>query len=121
GDGLCDTPADPSLRDDNDELLLEQTGTNPLSFEYDGGGTDNWGDAWAPDAYNIMSYSMPIARERFSPMQIGMIYYWVIGNVSPLIIPPSQLLHNQNEFVDIYEPDNFNFQENIAANIHRIN
>lgn len=117
GDGLCDTEADPKLINDNDESLVQQIGTGlPWVFEYTGGGTDNWGDSWTPDVYNIMSYSDRRARERFSSSQIAIMHYWISGDVPDIIFPNQFDLHIENEFVDIFEPDNHRHN----VNEHRI-
>ncbi len=73
---------------------------------YNGGGFDNWDDPWNPDVFNITSYSLPNITERFSTSQIAIVYYWVLGLVPDIIFPSQFDLHIENEFVDIYEPDN---------------
>ncbi len=67
GDGFCDTPADPELTDF----------VNTSTCGYTGTGTDNWGDRWAPDTRNIMSYAAGNCRNRFSFMQA----YWMYSKV----------------------------------------
>ena len=102
GDGYCDTEADPNLQG----LVI---GNTQNGFTYDGSGTDNWDEQWTPDIYNIMSYSRVEAREFFSPMQVGTMYYWVLGLSG---LPGIFDLHIENQFIDIYEPDNFQHPNN---------
>jgi hypothetical protein len=118
GDGLCDTEADPKLYDSDSEILdVQQTSSSiPWTFEYTGVDSDNWGDDWTPDVYNIMSYSDPRARERFSPSQIGIMYYWALGIIPDFFFPSQYNLHIANEFVDIFEPDNQRHDDSV----HRI-
>lgn len=57
GDGLCDTPADPTL----DE------GTNiNSSCVYNGTETDANGDSYSPDTHALMSYAPKLCRDTFS-------------------------------------------------------
>ncbi len=107
GDGLCDTEADPNCFD----LVQPVQGSN-WEFEYIGQDQDNWGEDWAPDVYNIMSYSLRVARERFSPSQIGIMYYWILGLVPDIVFPSQFDLHIENDFVDVFEPDNHRHNDN---------
>lgn len=100
GDGLCDTEADPNIN------------FNVVGTTYQGGGTDNWDDSWNPDVFNIMSYSNPSITERFSTSQIAIMYYWVLGIVPDIIFPSQFDLHIENEFVDVFEPDNHRHSDN---------
>lgn len=95
GDGYCDTEADPNIDG--------QVRLNPLGdWVYDGGGQDHWNNDWNPNVHNIMSYTEDDLREYFSPMQIGTMYWWIIG----LPNGSYEALNNRNSFVDVYEPDN---------------
>jgi len=101
GDGLCDTPGDPNLVG-----LVNAINVVDGIYEYSGTGQDNWNVTWTPDIHNIMSYSHRFARERFSPMQTGIMYFWALGFAPPIVLPLAHHLHIENNFVDIYEPDN---------------
>src|SRR5690554_3043715 len=59
-----------------------------------------------------MSYSRVVAREYFSPMQVATMYYWILGLAPDMVFPSIFDLHNENEFIDIYEPDNFRHPNN---------
>jgi len=58
GDLLCDTPADP---------LLSGFVTSYPGCMYTGGFTDPNGDTYVPDTHQIMSYSLPLCADVFSP------------------------------------------------------
>lgn len=64
GDGICDTPADPKLTSKNVNNFCEYTGTEK----------DAHGDLFAPDAQNIMSYSLKGCRSHFSNQQLARMY-----------------------------------------------
>ena len=64
GDGICDTPADPKLTSKNVNNICEYTGTEK----------DAHGDLFAPDAENIMSYSLKGCRSHFSNQQLARMY-----------------------------------------------
>lgn len=93
GDFLCDTEADPGLHGHG-----MVSGTT-----YTGGGHDHWGDAWAPNVFNIMSYAPQEIINFFSEGQIGVMQFWTTGGDSRL--QQSKRIHHQNNFIDIYEPD----------------
>lgn len=94
GDFLCDTEADPKLS--NFRV------NSSCTFVYTG--TDNWGDTWTPNTYNLMSYSYrtttTICRTYFSPLQVAKMYSNInyIGIVSPSfsISGPSYLCSGQS-------------------------
>ena len=58
GDGFCDTPADPNLTGEVTNLCI-----------YSGNETDPLGDFYEPDPTNIMSYSLKVCRNNFTPSQ----------------------------------------------------
>ncbi|SFZ92858.1 Por secretion system C-terminal sorting domain-containing protein [Flaviramulus basaltis] len=64
GDGICDTPADPTLSYDNVDS----------SCNYKGNETDAHGDVFNPDTDNIMSYSRKSCRSHFSEEQFSRMY-----------------------------------------------
>jgi hypothetical protein len=80
GDALCDTEAAPNKDNATDRWIHVDDNCN-----YDGSGTDNWGDAWTPPVTNFMSYVLsPTCRNEFtsgqiSVMQISIILYMGIG------------------------------------------
>lgn len=59
GDKLCDTPADPSLGSNVDDMTCTFIGTE----------TDGNGDNYSPDVTNTMSYAPFQCRGAFTPMQ----------------------------------------------------
>ncbi|KJD32775.1 hypothetical protein PW52_14945 [Tamlana sedimentorum] len=64
GDGICDTPADPGLTNQNVDT----------NCNYIGGLTDANGDTYAPDTANIMSYASKSCRSQFSNAQFARMY-----------------------------------------------
>lgn len=65
GDAICDTPAEP--------VLLKQISKD---CQYTGNLTDNWGDKYAPNTNNIMSYPTHInCRDNFTSGQIAVMHY----------------------------------------------
>lgn len=64
GDYLCDTPADPGYTPNT---------FNELSCEYTGTGTDRFGDLYAPDEDNIMSYFPYYCAKTFTQEQNDLI------------------------------------------------
>jgi PKD repeat protein len=64
GDGICDTPADPTLSNLNVDN----------SCNYIGNERDANGQRFSPDTKNIMSYSLKRCRSHFSEKQFGRIY-----------------------------------------------
>ncbi|KJD31341.1 hypothetical protein PK35_14610 [Tamlana nanhaiensis] len=64
GDGICDTPADPGLANNNVDDYCN----------YIGGLTDANGDTYAPDTENIMSYAPKSCRAQFSSDQFARMY-----------------------------------------------
>lgn len=99
GDGLPDTRADIRRHWDNSDL---DAGGLYVAVPIGDRLRDKYGDVWEPPVYNIMSYAHNDYRRIFSPMQIGLINNLVgyNGSVTGFSI------HNQNPFVDVYEPDN---------------
>lgn len=78
GDKLCDTSADPGLRDpDRDPEYYYTIQNDTCIYNPFLGGTDNWGDIWIPLMDNIMSYSNPICRNQFTPMQTARMYGYI--------------------------------------------
>ncbi|MDR1592405.1 MAG: hypothetical protein LBS16_05940, partial [Prevotellaceae bacterium] len=65
GDLCCDTPADPTLSQDNVNSNCVYTGT----ATYDG-------RPYTPDTHNFMSYSRKTCRNIFSDEQIDFIFEW---------------------------------------------
>lgn len=106
GDRLCDTEADPGLQEIH--VTLDPIAGTAI---YNNGGQDNWGEPWAPDVRNVMSYAPPGALETFTEQQASVMAWWVSADIMPFpgtidiglnYIP----LNNDNPHVDIYEPDN---------------
>ncbi|MGC6430161.1 MAG: zinc-dependent metalloprotease [Jejuia sp.] len=64
GDGICDTPADPGLSDDNVDG----------NCNYTGGLKDANGDFYSPDTGNVMSYSRKSCRDHFTTGQYARMY-----------------------------------------------
>lgn len=64
GDGICDTPADPTL---------STTSVNNFC-QYTGNETDANGYKYTPDTNNIMSYSRKGCRNLFTPQQLARMY-----------------------------------------------
>jgi hypothetical protein len=61
GDLICDTPADPQLTGQTVDLNCNYTGNTPGPCPDD--------PPYAPDTDNYMSYSRPLCRDRFTPLQ----------------------------------------------------
>lgn len=76
GDNLCDTPADPSLISSGVDAACN----------YTAGGSDRWGDAWAPSTTNYMSYSarncIGRGNEGFTNQQIAVMWSNLENNAS---------------------------------------
>jgi len=72
GDGICDTPADPELSENNVDRFCGYTGSE----------TDANGNTYNPDTRNIMSYSRKDCRVSFTPQQMARMYafYQVVKN-----------------------------------------
>lgn len=64
GDGICDTPADPVLSENNTDRFCSYIGSE----------TDANGDKYIPDTHNIMSYSRKDCRVSFTPQQLARMY-----------------------------------------------
>jgi hypothetical protein len=95
GDFLCDTPADPALIDSANLSGCVFTPTAPNAILNE----DNWGDTWAPDVSNLMSFAKT-CRSTFTPMQTAIL----IGSVTSYI--PNFFPRVENDF-DVFEPDNY--------------
>ncbi|MFD1614824.1 M43 family zinc metalloprotease [Gelatiniphilus marinus] len=77
GDGICDTPADPMLTNQNVNNFCEYTGTE----------TDANGNVFNPDTQNIMSYAKKGCRTHFTQQQLARMYAFFITNKSYLSCP----------------------------------
>ncbi|WP_339610525.1 T9SS type A sorting domain-containing protein [uncultured Planktosalinus sp.] len=78
GDKLCDTPADPGLRNpDRNPEYYYTIQNNTCIYDAFLGGTDNWSDTWTPLMNNIMSYSSGLCRNQFTPMQVARMYGYI--------------------------------------------
>lgn len=77
GDGICDTPADPKLSDENVNNFCEYTGT----------ATDAHGNAFNPDTQNIMSYSKKGCRTHFTQQQLARMYAFFMTTKNYLSCP----------------------------------
>lgn len=77
GDGICDTPADPILSNENVNESCEYIGTQ----------TDANGNNFNPDTGNIMSYSRKSCRAHFSLQQLARIYGFYHSTKSYLACP----------------------------------
>ena len=78
GDGICDTPADPTLSYDNVDNNCNYIGTK----------TDDHGDLFTPDTENIMSYSRKSCRTHFSKEQFSRMYAYY-KFIEDTLIPPN--------------------------------
>ena len=94
GDALCDTPADPLLSRDN---MIN-------GCSYVGTATDNYGDSYAPDVTNIMSYAPRVCRTSFSQGQTGAMAYSML-----YIRTIFQIVDLNETDPDKYEPDDSDF------------
>jgi hypothetical protein len=90
GDLLCDTPADPNMR----EKGTFDDGTCTWSW----GGKDRHGDTYSPDTRNFMAYRNHVCRDNFSVQQ-GQVMVERAFKKHPLP------MNSANAF-DIFEPDN---------------
>lgn len=92
GDGLCETEADPGL---NFPLNINNYGV------YTGSpATDADGDPWTPPIRNLMSYSNQSWKNELVSTQLQIMYNTILN--SPV---SGYDLHYDNQYVDIYEPD----------------
>ncbi len=64
GDGICDTPADPTLSNSNVDNFCNYVGNE----------VDANGDRFHPDTQNIMSYSLKGCRSHFSTKQFARMF-----------------------------------------------
>ncbi|NJL74260.1 MAG: hypothetical protein HC892_03665 [Saprospiraceae bacterium] len=72
GDDVCDTPADPNLRQgSNCETFIIDRNCN-----YTGTLKDQTGNLFVPDVTNIMSYSYDVCRTRFTAEQAARMVYF---------------------------------------------
>ena len=95
GDFLCDTEADPGAH----EKSYVTNCTFGPAFGSGFTNTDNWGDTWAPDITNLMSYATG-CRSTFTPMQTAILISSVISYI------PNYFPRVENDF-DVFEPDNY--------------
>lgn len=79
GDYLCDTPADPFLgKSDPSRVFINQN--YECSYIYGNyNDTDNWGETWVPDVYNVMSYTLLPCTQNFSLLQTARMYSFIDG------------------------------------------
>jgi PKD repeat protein len=77
GDGICDTPADPRLTNNNVNNFCNYTGTE----------IDANGDAYKPDTGNMMSYSKKGCRTHFSQQQLARMYAFYQTAKNYLVCP----------------------------------
>lgn len=96
GDFLCDTQADPGLRDDLGQLCAEFPN---CTYNLCNGVTDNWGDAWVPPSNNYMSYADPNCMSTFTQDQIGVMHYSILATMN-------HRLAFMFGGADVFEPDN---------------
>jgi len=82
-DGLCDTPADPNLRYQNDDCGTENYSVNG-NCEYTGTFTDANGDSYNPLTDNIMSYSRRECRNTMTTGQLNRVRYSAVNQRSYL-------------------------------------
>ncbi|MCC5918821.1 MAG: hypothetical protein JJU02_15990 [Cryomorphaceae bacterium] len=97
GDFLCGTAADPLM--ESSEIAQ----TSPGIWEYTGTRTDNDNVVWQPNVYNYMTYVDPDNMQFFALHQIAVMREFAGGSQWLKYKHPP---HHQNEFIDIYEPDN---------------
>ena len=77
GDGICDTPADPKLSNENVNNFCEYIGSE----------TDALGQTFKPDTRNIMSYALKACRSHFSEQQLARMYAFYITQKNYLSCP----------------------------------
>jgi hypothetical protein len=78
GDLVCDTPADPVLGTSNVSTACIYTGTD----------VDAHGDPYAPDASQLMSYSLKHCRDNFSPESLVRIVDTLLSGRTNLLTNP---------------------------------
>jgi hypothetical protein len=78
GDDVCDTPADPNL-----------SGVVSATCGYTGTATDANGQAYIPQANNIMSYSRKSCRRLITPGQYSRIVFSLMNDRSYLLCNPA--------------------------------
>ncbi len=98
GDLFCDTEADPFLCISTPNGCLFKVDSD---CDYTENEKDNWGDPYKPDTRNIMSYSSPECKDRFSFGQNVAMFWYVFKS------PFASEYRKQKYFADIYEYDNF--------------
>ncbi len=107
GDRMADTEA--SFK--NLKSYLNENGTYN-----NGGGTDNWGDAWNPPVNNFMSYA--INWTEFSPMQIARIIFYANTrkvNSYLTMTGPARLCVGTNGTYSVSNAGTTNFQWSLPA------
>lgn len=77
GDGICDTPADPKLTEENVNNFCEYIGEE----------TDAYGNTFNPDTQNIMSYSRKGCRTHFTEQQLARMYAFFMTTKNYLSCP----------------------------------
>ena len=99
GDGICDTPADPTL----------SYSSVDDSCNYTGSAIDANGDAYHPDTRNMMSYSRKECRQYFSEQQLARMYAFYMTTKSYLSCPSfnANIAVNESETCDDYLTVNF--------------
>ena len=91
GDALCDTPADPNLRQHENDIMADCSWFTNIR--------DDRGDFYAPDTRNYMSYSRNFCRNSFTQQQRAVMLRGINNQTGFFHV------NTTNDF-DIYEPDN---------------
>lgn len=98
GDFLCDTEADGGSYSGNAIDGANVVNCVRISHANNNYNKDNWGDAWAPDLSNLMTYAHG-CRSTFTPMQKAVMVATILNYI------PFYYLRAENSF-DTFEPDN---------------
>ncbi len=91
GDALCDTPADPNLRQHENDIMADCSWFTNIR--------DDRGDFYAPDTRNYMSYSRNFCRNSFTQQQRAVMLRGINNQTGFFHV------NTFNDF-DVYEPDN---------------
>lgn len=99
GDFLCDTEADGGSYSGNPALGANVVNCLRIQHSNNNYNKDNWGDDWAPDLSNLMSFAHG-CRSTFTPMQKAVMVATILNYI------PNYHLQAENSF-DTFEPDNY--------------
>ncbi|MDD7887058.1 T9SS type A sorting domain-containing protein [Flavivirga sp. 57AJ16] len=108
GDGICDTPADPMLSNNNINNFCEFTGVE----------TDANGQTFNPDTGNLMSYSRKSCRNHFTFQQLARIYAFYQTTKNYLACPSFNANFTADTSVTCKETLTVNFKNNCSNITH---